>query len=43
MKIFKILTSVAVAAGLLWACGNPVEEVVPVIEGEISLTSDTDQ
>lgn len=43
MKIFKILASFAVAAGLLWACGNPVEEVVPVIEGEISLTSDTDQ
>ena len=43
MKIFKILASFAVAAGFLWACGNPVEEVVPVIEGEISLTSDTDQ
>ena len=43
MKIFRILASLAVAAGLMSACGKPVEEVVPVIEGEISLTSDADQ
>ena len=43
MRVFKILASFAVAAGLLWACDKPAEEVVPVIEGEISLTSDVDQ
>ena len=43
MKVLKILASFAVAAGLLWACDKPAEEVVPVIEGEISLTSDVDQ
>ena len=43
MKVFKIMTSFAVATGLLWACGNPAEEVVPVIEGEISLDSDVEQ
>ena len=43
MKIFRIFASLAVAAGLAWACDTPVEEVVPVIEGEISLTSDADQ
>ena len=43
MKIFRIFASMAVAAGLAWACDTPVEEVVPVIEGEISLTSDADQ
>ena len=43
MRVFKILASFAVAAGLLWACGNPAEEIVPVIEGEISLASDAEQ
>ena len=43
MKVLKILASFAVAAGLLWACDKPAEEVVPVIEGEIELTSDVDQ
>lgn len=43
MKIFRIFVSLAVAAGLVLACDTPVEEVVPVIEGEISLTSDADQ
>ena len=43
MKVFRIFASLVVAAGLLWACDKPAEEVVPVIEGEISLTSDVDQ
>ena len=43
MKIFKTLASLAVAVGLMSACGNHVEEVVPVIEGEISLASDVEQ
>ena len=43
MKIFRIFASLAFAAGLLCACDKPVEEVVPLIEGEISLASDADQ
>lgn len=43
MKVFKILVSIAVAAGFLWACDNPVEEVVPVIEGELAFTASADQ
>ena len=43
MRVFKILASFVAAAGLLWACGNPAEEIVPVIEGEISLASDAEQ
>ena len=43
MKIFRIFASLVFAAGLLCACDKPVEEVVPLIEGEISLASDADQ
>lgn len=43
MNKFRILASLALVVGLVWACDAPVEEAVPVIEGEISLTSDANQ
>lgn len=43
MKIWKYIVGAILSSALFSACGNEVETVVPVIEGELSFTASSEQ